>query len=144
MCVYFKSIVVIHSFRYALRHLGYSSTIWRVALLMQHTICILKIKIFSPFEKTGKDSDAGRGWGQEEKGTTEDEMAGWHHWLDGHESEWTPGVGDGQGDLVCCDSWGCKESDMTERLNWTEMTVQTGFLQKELCFSLLQEKDWIL
>ena len=66
-------------------------------------------------------SDAGRDWGQEEKGKTEDEMAGWHHWLDGRESEWTPGVGDGQGGLACCDSWGCKESDMTERLNWTEL-----------------------
>ena len=71
----------------------------------------------------GKDSDVGRDWGQEEKGTTEDEMAGWHHWLDGHESQWTPGVGDGQGGLACCDSWGCKESDMTERLNWTELNV---------------------
>ena len=68
-----------------------------------------------------KDSDAGRDWGQEEKGTTEDEMAGWHHWLDGHESGRTLGVGDGQGGLACCDSWGCKESDMTERLNWTEL-----------------------
>ena len=52
----------------------------------------------------GKDSDAGRDWGQEEKGTTEEEMAGWHHWLDGRESEWTPGVGDGQGGLACCNS----------------------------------------
>ena len=68
----------------------------------------------------GKDFDAGRDWGQEEKGTTEDEVAGWHHWLYGHESEWTPGVGDGQGGLACCDSWGHKESDTTERLNWTE------------------------
>ena len=67
----------------------------------------------------GKDSDAGRYWGQEEKGTTEDEMAGWHHWLNGHESEWTLGVGDGQGGLVCCNSCGCKESDTTEQLNWT-------------------------
>ena len=66
----------------------------------------------------GKDPDAGRDWGQEEKGTTEDEMAGWHHWLDGREFEWTLGVGDGQGGLVCCDSWGHKESDTTERLNW--------------------------
>ena len=49
-------------------------------------------------------------------------MAGWHHWLDGRESECTPGVGDGQGGLACCDSWGRKESDMTERLNWTELT----------------------
>ena len=69
----------------------------------------------------GKDSDAGRDWGQEEKGTTQDEMAGWHHWLDGRESEWTPGVGDGQGGLACCDSWGRKELDMTERLDWTEL-----------------------
>ena len=68
----------------------------------------------------GKDSDAGRDWRQEEKGMTEDEMAGWHHWLDGRESGWTRGVGDGQGGLVCCDSWGRKESDTTEWLNWTE------------------------
>ena len=66
----------------------------------------------------GKDPDAGRDWGQEEKGTTEDEMAGWHHWLNGGESEWTPGVGDGQAGRACCDSWGRKESDTTERLNW--------------------------
>ena len=69
----------------------------------------------------GKDSDAGRDWGQEEKGTIEDEMAEWHHWLDGRESEWTQGAGDGQRGLVCCDSWGRKESDMTEQLNWTEL-----------------------
>ena len=68
----------------------------------------------------GKDSDAGRDWGQEEKGTTEDEMTGWHHGLNGRESEWIPGDGDGQGGLACCGSWGRKESDMTERLNWTE------------------------
>ena len=68
----------------------------------------------------GKDSDAGRDWGKEEKGTIEDEMAGWHHWFDGCESEWTPGVGDGQGGLVRCNSWGHKESDTTEQLNWTE------------------------
>ena len=66
-------------------------------------------------------TDAGRDWGQEEKGMTEDEMAGWHHWLNGRESEWTPGVGDGQGGLACCNSWGRKESDMTERLNRTEL-----------------------
>ena len=68
----------------------------------------------------GKDSDAGRDWGQEEKGTTEDEMAGWHHRLDRHESEWTPGVGDGQGGLACCDSWGRKELVTTKWLNWTD------------------------
>ena len=72
----------------------------------------------------GKDSDAGRDWGQEEKETTEDEMAGWHHWLDGRESEWSPGGGDGQGGLACCDSWGHKELDTTERLNWTELRVE--------------------
>ena len=70
----------------------------------------------------GKDSDAGRDWGQEGKAMTEDEMAGWHHRLDGHEFKWTLGVGDGQGGLACCGSWGHKESDMTERLNWTEPT----------------------
>ena len=64
-----------------------------------------------------------RDWGQEEKGMTEDEMAGWHHRLDRREFEWTPGVGDGQGGLACCNSWGRKESDMTERLNWTELTA---------------------
>ena len=78
----------------------------------------------------GKDSDAGRDWGQEEKGTTEDEIAGWHHWLHGRESKWTPGVGDGQGGLACCDSWGRKESDTTEQLNWLNWTETTiiGFI----------------
>ena len=71
---------------------------------------------------TGKDPDAGRDWGQEEKGTTEDEMDGWHHWLDGREFGWTPGIGDGQGGLACCDSWGLKDLDTTERLNWTEIS----------------------
>ena len=56
-------------------------------------------------------------------------MAGWHHWLDGHEFEWTPGVGDGQGGLACCDSWGHKESDMTERLNWTDDSFIPSFLR---------------
>ena len=68
----------------------------------------------------GKDSDAGRDWGQEEKGMTEDEVAGWHHRLDGHEFGWTLGIGDGQGGLACCNSWGRKELDMIEQLNWTE------------------------
>ena len=77
---------------------------------------------------TGKDSDAGRDWGQEKKGTTEDEMAGWHHWLDGRESEWTPEVVDGQGGLACCDSWGRKESDTTEWLSWTELNRSSFFI----------------
>ena len=73
----------------------------------------------------GKGSDAGRDWGQEENGMTEDEMAGWHHWLDGRESEWTPGVGDGQGGLVCCDSWGRRvRQDWATELNWTELITQ--------------------
>ena len=61
--------------------------------------------------------------GRRRRGTTEDEMAGWHHWLDGRESEWTPGVGDGQGGLACCDSWGRKESDRTEWLNGSEQPI---------------------
>ena len=68
-----------------------------------------------------KDPDAGKDWMWEEKGTTEDEIAGWHHRLNGHQFEWTLGVGDGHGGRACCDSWGCKESDMTEQLNWTEL-----------------------
>ena len=72
------------------------------------TVCVL-------LKNLGKD------WGQEEKGTTEDEMVGWHHQLDGHGFGWTLGVGDGQGGLECCVSWGRKESDMTEWLNWTEL-----------------------
>ena len=68
----------------------------------------------------GKDCDAGKDWRQEEKGITEDEMVGWHHWLR-QKFEQAPGVGDGQGSLECCSPWGCKESDMTEWLNWTEL-----------------------
>ena len=72
----------------------------------------------------GKDPDAGRDWGQKEKGTTEDEMAGWHHGLDGCECEWTPGVGDGQGGLGCCNSWGHTVGhDWATELNWTELNL---------------------
>ena len=67
-----------------------------------------------------KDTDAGKDWRREEKGTTEDEMVGWHYRPDGHEFEQSPGVGDPQGSLVCCSLWGHKESDMTESLNWTD------------------------
>ena len=74
----------------------------------------------------GKDSDAGRDWGQEEKGMTEDEMAGWHHRLDAHEFEWTPGVGDGQGGLACCDSWGRRvRHDWSKELNWTDTPIKS-------------------
>ena len=69
----------------------------------------------------GKDPDAGKDWRQEEKGPTEDEMAGWHHWLDGFEFEQSLGVGNGQGSLVCCSPWGHKESDTTKWLNWTDL-----------------------
>ena len=86
-------------------------------------IIILLILIYY-YSKIMHFTDAGRDCGQKEKGTTEDEMVGWHHRLDGCEFEWTPGVGDGQGGLVCCNSWGRKESDMTEQLNWTELTVK--------------------
>ena len=65
-----------------------------------------------------KDPESGKDWGQEEKGTTEDEMVGWHHQLDGHEFEQALGVGDGQGVLACCSPWGHKELDTTEQLNW--------------------------
>ena len=71
----------------------------------------------------GKDPDTGKDWGQEEKGTTEDEMVGWHHRLNRHEFGWTLGVGDGQGGLTCCSPRGRKELDTTERLNWTELNL---------------------
>ena len=83
-----------------------------------------------------KDPDAGKDWGQEEKWTTEDETVGWHHRLNGHGFGWTPGVGDGQGSLACCSSWGCRELDMTEWLNWTEST-ETTFVEitPKICMS---------
>ena len=99
----------------------------------------------------GKDPDAGKDWRQEEKGTTEDEMVGWHHWLDGRESEWTPGVGDRQGGLVCCDSWGRKESDTTEWLNWTEINERMSctwiwkitIVKMSICSILTDRVNWL-
>ena len=70
---------------------------------------------------SGKDSDAGKDWRREEKETSEDKIIGWHHRLDGHEFEQFLGIGDGQGSLACCSPWGCRESDVTEQLNWTEL-----------------------
>ena len=82
----------------------------------------------------GKDPDVGRYWGQEEKGMTEDEMAGWHHWLNGRESEWALGVGDGQGGLVCCNLWDHKEWDTTEQLNWAELKLNIVLSSERLLF----------
>ena len=82
----------------------------------------------------GKVPDVEKDWRREEKGTTEDEMAGWHHWLKGHEFEWTPGAGDGQRGLPCCSPRGHKESDMTEQLNWTK--------QKELSKLSKDTTNW--
>ena len=87
----------------------------------------------------GKDPDAGRGWGKEEKGMREDEMAGWHHWLDGHEFEWTPGVGDGQGGLACCDSWGRRVGhNWATGLNWTELNE---LIRESVCVCVLVTKS---
>ena len=91
----------------------------------------------------GKDSDAGRDWGQEKKSTKEHEMAGWHLQLNGHEFGWTPGVGDGQGGLVCCDSWSCKESDMTARPNWTEQIKKKILSSRHyVSFQHSKNKGW--
>ena len=82
--------------------------------------------LWPPHEKSwllGKDSDAGRDWEREEKGTTEDEMAGWYHWLNGRESEWTPGVGDRQGGLTCCDSWGQTCKSQTWLSDWVFLNL---------------------
>ena len=103
----------------------------------------------------GKDSDAGRDWGQEEKGTPEDEVSGWHHWLDGCESEWTLGFGDGQGGLACYSSWGHKESDMPERLIWSDLNalllirnknsgIRVAVTHTRLCLILCDHMDYTL
>ena len=99
----------------------------------------------------GKDPDAGKDWRREKKGTTEDEMVGWHHWLNGHEFEQAPGVDDGQGRLACYSPWRCKESDISERLKWltdwgdslagiylgsdTELHLADGWLESELSWA---------
>ena len=98
-----------------------------------------------------KDPDAGKEWRQEEKGTTEDEMVGWHHQLNGHGFGWTPGAGDGQGGLACCGSWGRKESDTTEWLKWTELklyififvmySIQTDIISHLLALLYLMTKE---
>jgi len=79
---------------------------------------------------------SGKDWRQEERATTEDEMDGWHYWLDGHEFEQAPGVGDGQGSLACYSPWGCKQSDTTERLNWypscSSMTKRNSYCSLKL------------
>ena len=90
----------------------------------------------------GKDSDAGRDWGQEKKGTTEDEMSGWHNCLDGCDFEWTLGVADGQGGLACCSSWGCKESNTSKQLNWTEITFWNLQYLTALSLKLLSLKEF--
>ena len=81
----------------------------------------------------GKDPDAGKDWRQEEKGMTEEEIVGCHHWLNEHKFEQAPGFGDAQGSLACCSPWGCKESDTTERLNWTELKLFWTIDRVKLC-----------
>ena len=77
----------------------------------------------------GKDLNAGKDCGQEEKGVTEDEMVGWHHQFNGHDFEQAPGDGEGQGSLVCFNLWGHKESDMTEQLNNQDAVHSRRYLQ---------------
>ena len=96
----------------------------------------------------GKDPDADKDWRQEKKGSTEDEMVGWHHWLNGHEFEQAPGVDDGQGSLACCSQWGRKELNTTE-LNWTHVHSYCpirSMLQDlyELVDRLVMDNTWLL
>ena len=103
----------------------------------------LKLQYSSPDAKSwliGKDSDAGKDWGQEEKETTEDEMVGWHHQLSGHGFGWTPEVGDGQGGLECRGSWGHNKSDTTEQLNWTELKIYLEWVHLKIFDILLFKK----
>ena len=114
---------------------------------ISHTYLFLlkasRIYYFRNFWLIGKDSDAGRNWGQEEKGTTEDEMGGWHHWLDGRESEWTPRIGDGQGGLGCCDSWGHGVGhDWMTELNTNFLFLQWGNWDPENLNVLFNAKGW--
>ena len=92
----------------------------------------------------GKDPDSGKDWRQEEKGITEDEMVGCHHHLDGHEFAQAQGVGDGQGSLACSSQWSCKESDMTERLNWTDSRIHLSqlTLSSKWFWQIVQNKFW--
>ena len=93
----------------------------------------------------GKDPDAGKDWRWEEKGKTEDEMVGWYHRLNGHEFEQVPEVDDGQESLACCIPWGCKESDMIERLNWTELIHTVQVFQNSRIFEVKKLfVGWIL
>ena len=107
----------------------------------------LKLQYFWPLDVKSwliwKDTDAGKDWGQEEKGMTEDEMVRWHHQLDGHGFGWTPGVGDGQGGLACCGSWSHNELDTTERLNWTKLnSVYLVHLHSQFCICQLNHKSY--
>ena len=92
---------------------------------------MLKLKLQYFGHLMWKDPDCGNDWRQEEKGMTEDEMVGWHHWLDGHEFEQAPGVGDGRESPACCSPWCHKESDTTERPNWTELAPSAWTLVGE-------------
>ena len=100
----------------------------RPGISLEEIMLKLKLQYFGHLMRridSLEKTDAGRDWRQEEKGTTEDEMAGWHHWLNGREFEWTPGVGDGQGGLVCWDSWGRRVgNDWATELNWTGNRIE--------------------
>ena len=91
-----------------------------------------------------KDPDAGKDWGQEEKGMTEDELVGWHHWLNGHGCGWTPGAGDGQGGLGCCSPRGHKESDTPEQLNWTEWICDKGKVSANEIWKLQNDEYFLI
>ena len=108
--------------------------VWLLSLIMMFSnfihveVCIHTLLLFmSEYYSIGKEPDAGEDWGQEEKGATEDEMVGWHHWLNEHEFEQMLGDGEGQGSLACCHPWGCKDSDMTEWLNSNNNIALYGY-----------------
>ena len=120
--------------------------IWQLNFVMRPIMseCVFIICNTASLWLIGKDFDAGRDWGQEKKGMTEDEMAGWHHWLDERESEWTPGVGDGQGGLACCDSWGRRVGhNWVTEANWTEKVFIMFFSLKPFFVNLHGKKGLI-
>ena len=117
-----RPLLLLPSIPPSIRVFSNESTLHRENANQNHNVILSLTYQNDYYQKGNKQKVLRRDWGQEEKGTTEDEIAGWHHRLDGCESEWTPGAGDGQGGLACCDSWGRTESDTTERLNWLNWT----------------------
>ena len=152
-CPWFVFFIMLHRlscqfhfiFKKKIKKIQSGKKIRSLVCLCLHNWTSLKVLSWPPDVKSWliwEDPDAGKDWGQEEKGMTEDKMIGCHHRLDGHGFGWIPGVGDRQGGLVCCNSWGRKESDTTEWLNWTELKVQMVKNPPAMWETWVRSLDW--